>query len=151
MQQYFTRVRKIVRESGWMVQGVLPSKGKPHFVPFYYTVGLTDAGLSELIISWPGTPEMGQDLLNNAARGHVKNEIKPGDMLDFVANVPSRAVAADPHKADIQQAYNYVRDPFQTKNKIRLIQILYPDAEGKFPDEVGYDFAACPQQMWPVQ
>ncbi len=153
MQDYFARVRQIVREHGWMVQGVLPGRDEqPGFIPFYYTVGLTDAGLPELIMSWPGQPSMGQTLLNNAATGHVKNEIKPGDMLDYVANVPSRAIAADPHKAEIQQAYNYVSDPYRTKNKIRLIQILYPDAEGRFPDddEDGYNFDLCPQRMWPL-
>lgn len=151
MQQFYAKVRAMVREHGWIVQGVMPTAADPPgTIPFAYTIGLTDAGLPELIISWPGQPGMARDLLNNAAGGHLKDEIQHGQILDYVANIPSRAIAADPHKAEIQQAYNYVNDPDRVRDKIRLIQILWPDANGRFPDEDGYNFVDFPQEMWPL-
>jgi hypothetical protein len=90
---YLTEVRAVIREHGWMVQGVTnlgceccPGGVPAHTEdrdPYLYTVGLTDAGLPELVLNLPGREthewlRFGQRLLNAYAGHSLHEELEVG-------------------------------------------------------------------------
>ncbi len=126
-----------VKEFGWMVTGVFATAAEHDKTPFAYTIGLTSAGLPELLISGGFDPATLQGFLNMAAKRHCELEIQPGDELDFLANVPFRVVKA--RVGDhVQQTLNYYRDPENEHGYVTLLQIIWPDRDGNFPDEPGW-------------
>ncbi len=129
LNTYLTEVRDLIAEHGWMVQGVFPTETSPG-APFAYTIGLTAAGLPELVIA--GLPaETAGAILNTAARHHLTDEIKPGAVLDDLASVPFRVVAAP--SAEIQQARN-----IYPAAGVRAVQLVWPDDAGAFPGDGGW-------------
>ena len=118
-----------IAKHGWMIQGVFPREGDID-VPFAYTVGLTEAGLPELVIAGLGWPDAGH-ILNDAARRHTADEILPGATVDGVASVPFRAVAAP--LAEVNMARN-----LYGADRVRAVQLVWPDAGGAYPGEPGW-------------
>ncbi len=138
VDQMKAMIREKIAKHGWMVTGVFPRQGEDG-VPFAYTIGLTDAGLPELIMSGPFDPETLQNFLNMAGDRHVtqEGEIKPGDMLDYLANVPFKVIAATTGE-HVQQALNFYGDPENWLGVVKLLQILWPDRDGNFPGDPGW-------------
>jgi hypothetical protein len=66
---------------GWAVQGVQRDRIRP---PWAYTVGLTEAGRPELVVTWLPLPRA-VDLLNDAA-SHVlhADAPQPGERLPLI-------------------------------------------------------------------
>lgn len=60
------QLRALIAEFGWAVVGV-----EHGFVPFAYTVGLTESGLPELLLEGIGPTSGGQDILNELAKRQV--------------------------------------------------------------------------------
>jgi hypothetical protein len=123
MDDYLLKVKKTVREHGWVAQGVFPNSAEDG-LGFIYTVGLTVAGLPELIISGLFT-EQGQDLVNSAAKLHLEREFTPGDTITEMANVPFRVI--DAPNAEIGVAVRMYGA------KARALQLVWPEADGSFP------------------
>ncbi len=146
--EYQKRVARVIHEHGWMVQGVFPRRGDEG-LPFAYTIGLTDAGRPELIISGPFPPADVQNLLNVAAQIHIEKEIRPGDLVPGIAagDVLFKAQAARVG-GHVQQALNYYRDIFGTGGKVRLIQLIWPDKHGNFPSV--FNNMDHVQEQWPL-
>jgi hypothetical protein len=133
------KVLPIIREHGWMIQGVFPTANDP-CVGFSYTVGLTAAGLPELVIS--GLPhETGGAILNDAARRHLADEILPGATVDDIASVPFRAV--DAPLAEVNMARNLYGD-----DRVRAVQLVWPDAGGFYPGEPGWSLGDGVQPIY---
>jgi hypothetical protein len=133
--------KKLIQEHGWMVAGVFPTKPEDGNF-FAYTIGLTDAGLPELIMSGNLGVENLQKLLNSAAFKHLENEIKPGDTVDDIANFPFKAALCGPD-VPVFQVYNHY-----SRKKVRVIQLIWCDKEGNFPPD--WEFADRPevQELW---
>lgn len=130
IKNHMTAIARIIRQYGWFVQGVFPTKeGDPSFA---YTIGLTEAGLPELLISGALDIKLMQDLLNDAARIHLNNELLPGAELSDIANVTFKVRACGPHPP-IQQALNYYRDVNGKKGRVRVLQLVWPDESGAYP------------------
>lgn len=123
---FLAKIRTQIKENGWIVQGVFPVKEGD--LGFAYTVGLTLAGLPELVISglWR---EQGQQLLNIAAQQHCREEILVGDTIEDIANVPFRAI--DAPLAEV----NTARRLYGWK-QVRAIQLVWPDDNGLWPGSV---------------
>lgn len=140
LDAYLTdKVLPIIAEHGWMVQGVFPTADDP-CVGFCYTVGLTTAGLPELVIA--GLPyETSGALLNDAARVHLAEEITPGATVDGVATVPFRAVDAPLSEV------NMARNLYGAEN-VRAIQLVWPDAGGAFPGDAGWSLGDGVQPIY---
>jgi hypothetical protein len=100
---------------------------------FFYTVGLTVAGLPELVISGL-PPETAATLLNIAAKRALANEIKAGDVLDDVASVPFRVIAAP------LAAVNMARHLYGL-GKVTGLQLVWPDKGGAYPGEPSWSLA----------
>jgi hypothetical protein len=95
-----------------------------------YTAGLTDAGLPELIMVGLDAKIM-QDVLNEAARRHIADEIKPGDQLEGLASVTFRVV-------EIPDTYAAVMARRLCAGEVRLLQLVWPDQFGHYPGEPGW-------------
>lgn len=120
----------MIREFGWMVQGVFPTE-QDQGVCFGYTIGLTEAGLPELLISGNLSPEALKSILNLAAQRHIRDEIQPGEELTGLANTSLRVLTCRPD-APVQQARNLYG------KRVRVLQLIWPDKQGRFPDEEGF-------------
>lgn len=135
-QQQIDRQMAAIREKilayGWMVVGVYadsPGDGSA----FAYTIGLTDAGLPELLITGNLDYALMQTLLNDAAHLHVETELKPGDEVSEIANVVFKVALCGP-EAPIQQAHNYYyHRPERTHSRVRVLQLIWPDENGLYP------------------
>lgn len=127
--RHLRNVREKIMKHGWMVQGVFGDEGGPGFA---YTIGLTEAGLPELLISGNLDNQVAMQLLNAAAALHVANEFQPGDEISDIANVVFRVVACKPD-APVQQALNYYHDPKGSKGTVRTLQLVWPDDNGLYP------------------
>lgn len=137
--RYLTgHVLPIIREYGWMVQAVFGTEDDPG-PDFAYTIGLTGAGLPELVIT--GFPhEMAAEILNAYARRHVRDEIRPGDEVQVApSQVKLRAVAAPGTEAGT--AFALYGD------RCRFVQLLWPDDKGAYPGDAGWTYPADNQPV----
>jgi hypothetical protein len=136
-----------IAKFGWVIQGVLPRQGDKD-IPFAYTVGLTEAGLPELVIS--GLPVgTAQSILNTAARQSLETSLRPGQALTDVASVPLRVI--DAPFAEV----NMARRLYPGKD-VQALQLVWPDSAGAYPAEPGWSlrdaqpiYAPVPQHSRP--
>lgn len=131
MRQHRENIHKIILEHGWMVHGVF--RTAPEDPPeFAYTIGLTDAGLPELLISGNMEPGLLMHLLNAAAKLHLADELVAGQDVEDIANVVFKVRACGPD-APVQQARNYYGDPHGMLGKVQVLQLIWPDERGVYP------------------
>lgn len=129
---YQGKIAGIIAEHGWMIQGV---GGGPDSPTFSYTIGLTEFGHPELLMVGLD-PRTAQSLLNTMG-ATVKNlgrAYSPGDRVAEVIagfDVLLRG-PIDPVKAQLIQALNMY-------GEIDALQVLWPDAEGRFPGEPDFN------------
>lgn len=95
MAAYLEKVKEKIAEHGWMVQGVFSRPGDKPEPEFAYTVGMTEAGLPELIVSGSDQATMA-NLLNELAARHLKDELTHGQeiTLDDDWALPLRIIDA---------------------------------------------------------
>ena len=124
----------VIAAHGWMVQGVLPRVGDPD-VPFAYTVGLTVAGLPELVVS--GMPVgLAHEILNVAARRSTVTEFRPGQVVEDIA--PFRVRVVNAPGAEV----NMARYLF-SRAAVRALQLVWPDKGGAFPGDPGWSLSGA--------
>jgi hypothetical protein len=139
------RLAEMVSRSGWALQGVF---GDTVESVFTYTVGLTEAGLPEL---WLGSldPRQAGAVLNGLAVMHLAaaadGGLPVGEPVDCEFSVRFRL------RGPVQARAGETFAAFQMygEEAVSLLQVLWPDAAGKYPDEWGYDHAAFPQRLLP--
>ncbi len=118
-------VRPLIREHGWMVQTV--DAGRLH-AELAYTVGLTDAGLPELVLT--GLPERRSGRLLNFLAGQMvrSGPPAPGEVLVATKELPAfevvRLSSPSAHLVTAVQMYG---------EELRALQLVYPDEHGKWP------------------
>lgn len=128
MQAYLQTCRETIARHGWMIQGVFPTEEGPG-TAFAYTVGLTAAGLPELVIS--GLPmDLAATLLNDAARISLATEIKHGETITAIANVAFNVI--DAPKAAIGLARRFYGE------NAKALQLIWPDERGHYPNDTGW-------------
>lgn len=131
MQAYLLTCRETIARHGWMIQGVFPTEESPG-VEFSYTVGLTAAGLPELVIS--GLPmNLAGTLLNDAARLSLATAVEPGDTITTIASVAFNVIAAP--KAEIGLARRLCGE------HAKALQLIWPDDRGHYPGEAGWSLS----------
>lgn len=112
-----------------------------------YTVGLADAGLPE-IIAFALPQHTAAIALNNAAR-RLKAGTLPLDVpLAEIGNLPTVFKAVP---AAIAANYIFVANDRAGK-ELEAIQLVWPDPEGKFPWDSGFDqrFTACQPSLYQI-
>ncbi len=129
MDAYVEHCIALIGEHGWMVQGVFPAEFDDD-VPFCYTVGLTAAGLPELVVSaLPAAAAT--EFLNAAARRSLVTEITAGQLLEGIGPVPFRVVDAPAAEVGMARVVYPHAD-------VRCLQLVWPDSAGAFPGDPGW-------------
>lgn len=111
---------------------------------FAYTVGLTSLGLPEIIISGNMNPRFQHALIEHLAGLYKERGAFFGVSHELLADglrvelVEVDCAASADFGGFIIQASNYYRG---TDRAVRLVQIRWPDAQGRLPDEEGFDMA----------
>jgi len=139
-------VESNVAQWGHAVIGVMPAADA---AGSSYTVGLADRGWPELLLTGI-TGDQGRGMLNAVVDRLKTSDQRPADglMLIDVMNVPLRLrtvetaagrkwtkVASDRHVRGGNQADTH-----------RVVQVLWPDRAGIFPDDDRYDGVGLPPQ-----
>lgn len=131
-----------IAKHGWAVQGVF-GDAEIEAAPFAYTAGLTAQGLPELVIYGLDVGLAG-NVLNSAATQMIESGefaagqavsrlIRNFDMVAIEVLLPVDLLAA-----------------VQIYGPVRAIQLVWPDTEGRFPWQTGYEFAAIIQPLMGV-
>lgn len=114
----------LVRQRGWAVQGVGGRR------PFAYTVGLTECGLSELIVT--GLRQVAAaSLLNAAVLLALQDEPETGRALD-VGSRRVHVVRVDRPEDHLLTATALYGDA------VRALQLVWPDERGLYPWQLGH-------------
>jgi hypothetical protein len=146
---YLDKAREIIDRHGWMVQYVFPTGDGDLEAPFAYTVGLTVRDHPELLIT--GLPDqVAHELLNDLARRvhHGNQRLRDGQILnDVIQGYPARLRLGCPVDA-IQPGT--VRAVYGPLAGAVLLQLLWPDNRGVFPDQPGWDTTRMPQPLLEV-
>lgn len=128
-------IDQLIEERGHIVQLI---QGDEDHLPFGYTVGLHDAGWPEIVII--GThPESSQAILNAIVTDLRKREVRPADgmMISGIAEFPLRLQAPKgPTDAWIMVAKMRAKQS-AAKSEVEVLQLLWPDDNGKFPGQEG--------------
>lgn len=142
-----------VSKFGWHVMRVSSAVGEPEMLPFAYTVGL------QCTFGWPEllcyglAPDVMTRLLNNAVDELRKRAEPPvqGLLLHEVAEgFPCRlSPVANRHRAEhLGYAIWFARYRREDPNNICCLQLLWPDRDGRFPDDP--DCAEAVKEIEPV-
>jgi len=132
---YAVHLRKLIAENGWAIQGVLHTATEP---PFSYTVGLTEAGLPELIVVGV-SHEVGVVILDKLARQSLAEELEVGrqydlangdQVLTFLIGQVSRA---NSRKYLLAAGHHY------GQHRVKALQVFWPSEHGLFPHDSGWD------------
>jgi hypothetical protein len=138
-EHYLHRQNEMIDKFGWAVTAVLPTDDDPPTAsPFAYTVGLTAHGYPELIIAGLD-PATCHTLLNDLARRvyDTAERFAHGQRItDLIAGYDAMIVDGDATE-DLYPGAAFSR---YGQDRVRLQQIVWPDAGGRFPWEDGYSF-----------
>ncbi|MCR6481714.1 DUF4262 domain-containing protein [Amycolatopsis sp. OK19-0408] len=121
---YLARLREGVAERGWLVQGV---DGEGVDPPWAYTIGLSEYGKPELVVT--GLPVLvAAKLLNNlAAHSLQESPPTPGERIPLRGGPLIEAVPlAEPSAHLLFAAALYGEE-------ISALQLVHADAQGRFP------------------
>lgn len=151
---------------GWSAIAVFPTgedPGWPYSYPFIYTIGFALRGWPDVIVV--GLPHgVGHQLCHNAFEqmkeggpwvvGQERDDVLESFTMRVGSVSPDRR---DEHLTITGWYYDRVAEEVitaATDDRDRLgivpwkaVQIVWPDAVGKFPDDELYDFEGCPQVL----
>jgi len=131
----------MIAQHGWMIQGVGAGEGEPSFS---YTIGLTEKNLPELITI--GLPlQVAHSILNELARRSSIGQSIEGEHTNL-ANMPLRVRVVESLKIIETKYAMGVSDVYPTHHR-QYLQLVWPDTEGRFPGESGYDSERFRQPM----
>ena len=114
----------LVHQNGWAVQGV---SGRQSFA---YTVGLTDCGLPELVITGMDD-EAAATVLNAVARRVLRADLEVGARVDLAGLVLEVVRVQRPELHLLTATALYGDD-------VRGLQLVWPDDRGRYPWQVGH-------------
>jgi len=156
----FKGTDNLIEAGSWQVLHVAPTAEEPDAIPFSYTIGLYTHGAPELILIGGVYPGTAQSLLNTLGERLVMRDIKPpydGHVAHDVAQaLPLRfrelgQLNRFKDEAEFEYfgyliRFSNTRQLKYPAEHISAVQVLWPDANGVFPDEPGYD-ASMPQTL----
>ncbi|RNH99659.1 DUF4262 domain-containing protein [Micromonospora aurantiaca] len=143
---FLQRQEQIIDTTGWAVTHVLPTADDPDTTaPFAYTVGLTAHDYPELITAGL-PPEVAHSLLNDLARRvyDTAERFTHGQRLsDLIAGYDAIIIDGQPTD-DLLPGLAISR---YGRDQIRLQQLVWPDPQGRFPWDHGYNVAPQAQPL----
>lgn len=145
IDDFVQRQERLIDTTGWAVTHVLPTEHDPDITPFTYTVGLTAHDQPELVAAGL-SPEIAHSLLNDLARRvHDRAErFTHGQLIrNFIASYDAIIVEGAPTD-DLLPGLAVAR---YGRARVRLQQMVWPDQQGLFPWDAGYDLAPSAQPL----
>lgn len=139
MDAYQLHLLRLIETHGHAVQGVIAEEDEPGS-GYAYTVGRTTMGEPELLVTGLCCLECAAGLLNRAAE---VGGLVAGQVRDDLGDAPLRVLEADPRTAEVFMAEDFYPTGFE------LLQLVWPDDAGRYPDELHYDHARRPQALHP--
>jgi hypothetical protein len=147
-QMLHLRIDELVANRDKMIISV---GGDQNANAFFYSIGMTSMGLPELIISGNANPVIQHAMIEMVAEMYRAKGVSLGIHDDLLASKDGRNLRMALVEVDcsnqtvrdeyIAQAISY----YEAKNHsgpIRLVQLVWPDKQGRLPDEPGYDMAS---------
>jgi hypothetical protein len=136
-------IAQIVDTHGWTVQIMSEDHTTPAFA---YTVGLSGQKFPELVLFGSLSPEVMAGVLNSVADLFFRSgEAICGDMYQALRNVPVRLREIDVREFS---KYGILADCWADRyihSINRAIQVVLPDAQGRFPEhDPNYDWVTVP-------
>ena len=145
--EFQDKIAAQIDEFGWSV--VVVPDGEP---TFGYSVGLTEQDLPEIFMSGNLHPETIQTLINTVAqqavgREHEGEMLVPGtELRDVLANDLTLGVATcNPVAAEMNVALG-----FFGKERVRAVQLVWPDPEGNMPWDAEWSMGDGVQPLYPL-
>lgn len=149
-QEYLNKLDGLIDKFGHAVQGVF---GDETSLPFSYSVGRIERDAPEfLVFSLPQDAAMW--LINEIVEAYpVGSTISPGQIHDLGHIKVRFDLAEGAENTHLFQAASRLERQIARKLAkrppvITIYQIVWPDKQGKFPDEVGYDLEKFPQPLY---
>ena len=131
------RTMENIIKYGHEVRFIFPTDEDPDGCQFWYSVGRSLKYQPEFLITGPLGPTVGQWIVNQAAKLYDEAPFAAGDELPadtLLDGFPVRIIkVTDPEEAEMFGATEHFSD-------VTALQIVWPDANGKFPGEPGYKY-----------
>jgi hypothetical protein len=128
-------VKTFVEQGKWGIIGVYDAEPS-----FFYTIGLHDLGLPELILNGDFRPELAMACLNAAGQYMIDKELslfQEHTLIDDLMNLP---VAFGGVTDGSKQNYMYQAIRFHGTADFKAQQLIWSDRSGKFPWDVDSEF-----------
>jgi hypothetical protein len=144
-----------VNKGSWSAMAI--GSDEPDRPPFNYTVGLHRHATPELIVF--GLPfELGQYVCNHLGRRLKDRDLEPTDGLlveGVIVKFPVKLrhlgriakFRDDSEMSHFGYLTRYAEYKASDPTTIEVVQVLYPDKQGRYPDEAGYDI---PPEVQPL-
>jgi hypothetical protein len=128
-QDYLEYLRGLLEQRCWIVIGVQRDRHRP---PYSYTVGLTDHGQPELVVT--GLPQRrATDLLNDVAAHLLHAEAPaPGERVPLTGGPMLEIVQVTEPSVHLRVAAEFSGPQFTA------IQLVYADDRGHWPWDCGF-------------
>lgn len=141
------QVEEIVSRSGHAVILVTPGEDMPGHV---YTVGLGDVGWPEIVLTGLYT-DQGRATVNLVIDWLRRQDLRPADgmIVQDAVNIPLRFQGidrADAYRFAKVAAERHIRKK-RPHREFKIIQLMWPDRNGIFPDHDQYDGTDLPEQV----
>ena len=127
------RIEECIQKFGHSVAFTYVKYGE-NFISLGYTIGLADLDLPELMIfGIPG--EYVETILNGAAARLKKGELPIDTIINDLTNLPVVFKEVQPSAA----ARYIIEANDRAGAELNAIQLIWPDGDGIFPWQVGFD------------
>jgi hypothetical protein len=129
-REYLDHMRDLIAAYGWAVQGVSRDRLHP---PWAYTVGLTELGRSELVVTGISIARA-TELLNDVASHvlHSGTALIPGEQIPLIGGPLIEIV-------ELSEATGRLATAVEIYGSgIRALQLVHADDRGHWPWEVGH-------------
>lgn len=117
---------------------------------FAYSQGRCLVDKAEFVVAGPLSPQLMMHMINRAAKIADEEEVGDGYVFEpdvLLGNHPVRVVEVDPKKSRMFQTI-YMAEA-SGDITVRALQLVWPDLNGNFPDDPGYDQRFV-QPIYPV-
>lgn len=134
LHDFMKKQEEVIKKHGMSIIITECDLGNGHSTYLSYTVGLSDINLPEIFV-FGIDPDNASYILNSAANLAKSYELKTDVPVTEVCNLAVMFKAVEPSSAEeyIRMANNRARQ------SLPAIQLVWPDADGVFPWETGYD------------
>lgn len=132
-----------INQFGYTVMGIFPDENDPDFIPFHYTVGCAIHGGYEYSIAGLNS-NSSSDILHSVYEKLLDGwrPLNEECYSDF-ANTPIKfQLMFGNHEANV--ARHYWKN---SEASFRVMQLIWPDTQGRFPGEDGFEQQFLQKQM----